>query len=252
MLLSPAIAEPRRPWSRTHVQAKLRPLFVPLLVVCVLGSLLISAGSAAYLDVDVVPEFLLEKLPLLHAPEALWLWALRVHVVAAMFALPACVALVTGLSLWAPRLHRWLGRVTGVVVVVALVPAGFVLALEAKGGPFVGAGFVLSGVIVLWGMVRGVTTARQKRFVAHKNAVWHVLAQLSVAVTSRALLVGADAVGVDAAVAYAVALWVPVLGSAALVEVFVPARRDSLEQRSPHASLSPRVVVLHRFAGAGR
>lgn len=252
MLLFPAPAASGRPRSRTRVPARLRPLLAPFLALCLLGSLMITVGSVGYLDVDVVPEFLLEKLPLLRTPEALWLWALRVHVVAAMFALPACLALVTSLSLWAPRLHRWLGRVTGVVVVFALVPAGFVLALEAKGGPLVGAGFVLSGVIVLWGMVQGVTTARQKRFLAHKNAVWHVLAQLSVAVTSRALLVAADAAAVDAAVAYAVALWVPVLASAALVEVFVPARRDSLEQRSPHASLSPRVVVLHRFAGAGR
>jgi hypothetical protein len=47
----------------------------------------------------------------------------------------------------------------------------------------------------------------------------HVVAQMSVAVTSRALLLGFDAVGIDPDLAYVIALWGPVLGSAAVVEL---------------------------------
>jgi hypothetical protein len=42
---------------------------------------------------------------------------------------------------------------------------------------------------------------------------------MSVAVTSRALLLGLDAVGIDPDLAYIVALWGPVLASAAVVEL---------------------------------
>jgi hypothetical protein len=47
----------------------------------------------------------------------------------------------------------------------------------------------------------------------------HVIGQMSVAVISRAMLLGFDVVGVDPDVAYVVALWVPVLASAAVVEL---------------------------------
>jgi hypothetical protein len=47
----------------------------------------------------------------------------------------------------------------------------------------------------------------------------HVLAQMSVAVTSRAMLVAFDRLGVDAAAGYVVALWLPVVASALVAEV---------------------------------
>jgi len=47
----------------------------------------------------------------------------------------------------------------------------------------------------------------------------HVVAQMSVAVTSRTMILALDARGVDPAVAYVIALWVPVLGSALVAEL---------------------------------
>ena len=49
-----------------------------------------------------------------------------------------------------------------------------------------------------------------------------MLAQLSVAVTSRAMLFGLDAANVDPDRAYLLSLWLPVIASAALVELLLP------------------------------
>jgi uncharacterized membrane protein len=182
-----------------------------------LGSALITASSLAYFDFDTLPPFVIEKLPVRF--EALWLASLRIHVAAASLALPLCLVLMTRALQRRIALHRWLGRIAGVVVIVALVPSGTVLAFDAKGGGVVTAGFLLSAAIIAWFMVRGVIAARRGDVVQHRRAMRHVVAQMSVAVTSRALLLGFDAVGLDPDVAYVIALWGPVLASALAVEL---------------------------------
>jgi hypothetical protein len=47
----------------------------------------------------------------------------------------------------------------------------------------------------------------------------HVVGQMSVAVVSRAMLLGFDSVGVDPDLAYVIALWGPVLANVAVVEL---------------------------------
>ncbi len=228
--LSPARAAPR-------LRSALRIVMVALLL---LGSLVITSGSFAYFDDEVWPEFVIEKLPLAtEALEAWWLQALPVHVVAAALALPGCLFLVSQTVIRRfPRLHRYVGRVIGLVVLFALAPSGLFMAFFAKGGAAGTAGFVASGAIVVVAMVMGVVTARRKRFVAHRRHVWHVLAQLSVAVSSRAMLVALDAAGVDAELAYLVSLWLPVVGSALMVEVLLP--------RPGFAQLPRRIYVALR------
>jgi uncharacterized membrane protein len=187
------------------------------LVVMLVGSALITASSLAYFDFDTLPAFVIEKLPVRF--EALWLASLRIHVAAASLALPLCLVLTTRSLQRRLALHRWLGRVGGVVVLLALVPSGVVLAFDAKGGGVVTAGFLLAAAIIAWFMVRGVMAARRGDVVLHRRAMRHVVGQMSVAVTSRAMLLGLDAVGFNPDVAYVVALWGPVLASAAVVEL---------------------------------
>ena len=205
------------------------------LLVLALGSLAISAGSVAYFDSEELAPFVIEKLPL--PLEDVWMVALKTHVVAASFALPACLLLsIAAVLRRAPRLHRWLGRTTAVVVLFALTPTGFYLALFAKGGLPATLGFMLSGVMVVVGMVQGVRTARAGDFVSHRRWVLHVLAQLSVAVTSRALLLGLDAASFDPDRAYLFSLWLPVVGSAVLVELLTQPRRHHAPRTDSHSS----------------
>jgi uncharacterized membrane protein len=187
------------------------------LVVMLLGAALIAVSSLPYLDFQQLPPFMIEKLPL-RFPR-LWLFSLRVHVFSAVISFPLCLLLMTRTLQRRPPWHRWLGRVTGLVILLALVPTGMVLAMDAKGGAIVSAGFLLSGLIVLVAMAHGILAARRRDFVAHRRDLYHVVAQMSVAVTSRALMIGLDMLEWEPELAYVVALWVPVLASAGVAEL---------------------------------
>jgi uncharacterized membrane protein len=181
------------------------------------GSALITAMSLVYFEVGTLPPFAVEKFPLRF--ESLWLASLRIHVASALVALPLCLALTTRALQRRPAWHRALGRIAGVVVLVGVVPAGVVLAFDAKGGAFVTAGFLVSAAIVAWGIVHGVATARRRELARHRRAMRHVVAQMSVAVTSRVLIVALDVARVEPELSYVVALWVPVLASGAAAEL---------------------------------
>jgi len=187
------------------------------LILMLLGAALITLSSLAYFDFDTLPPFAVEKLPVRF--ESLWLASLRIHVAAALLSFPLCIALMTRTIQRRPRWHRWMGRVAGIIVLIALVPSGVILAFDAKGGGFVTAGFLLSAAIVAWFMVRGVAAARRRDLALHRRAMRHVFAQMSVAVSSRALLFALDFAGVNPDLAYVVALWGPVLASAAVAEL---------------------------------
>jgi uncharacterized membrane protein len=204
---------------------RLRPLFLLSMAV---GAALIARGSVAYFFGGDLHPFVLEKiLSGQLASEATGIAALRVHVAAALFALPACLVLtLRPVQRRFPRVHRWLGRATGIVVLFALVPSGVYLALFAKGGAPSTVGFWLSAAITAVAIVQAVRTARARDFAAHRRWSSHVLAQLSVAVSSRALLVLFDRAGVHPELAYITALWVPVVGSAVAAELLTSPRRN--------------------------
>lgn len=199
-----------------------KPLRAAVLVALAAGSAVITTASLEYFGEELAP-FILEKLPL--PLEDVWIRALQLHVVAAAICLPACLLLSLSVVIRrTPRFHRWLGRVTGVLVLLALVPSGLYLSWFAKGGLLSTLGFALSGAIVAVAMVQGVRAARARRFLVHRRWVLHVLAQLSVAVTSRAMLFAFDAAAIDEHLAYLVSLWVPVVGSFGLVELLTRTR----------------------------
>jgi hypothetical protein len=176
------------------------------------------ASSISYLDLGNAHPFYLEKLPLAHPK--LWRAALLVHVPSALFALPAClVLLVPATSRHFPRAHRWLGRLTGMLVLGAVVPSGLYLALFAQGGLVTTLGFWLTGLLTFVAMGNAIRTARARELRAHRRFSMHVAAQLSVAVLSRLLLVGAETAGFYSEWVYIAALWVPVLGSAMVAEL---------------------------------
>jgi hypothetical protein len=214
-----------------------RRLAPSFLLAMAVGSALITRESVSYFLGSDLHPFVLEKIASgALAAEALWLVALRIHVTAAAFALPACLVLMLrSLPRRLPRVHRWLGRITGLAVLFALVPSGAYLALWAKGGVPSTAGFLLSGAIAAFAMVQGVRAARARDFVAHRRCAAHVLAQLSVAVTSRVLLLWFDRAELDPEIAYIAALWVPVVASALVAELTTG--------RNPHAL---RIPVLAR------
>ena len=207
------------------------------LISMLLGSALISWMSLPYFDFETLPPFVVEKLPLRFG--SLWFGALRIHVAAAGLSFPLCLLLTTRVLQRLRLVHRWLGRISGFLVLLALVPSGVVLSFDAKGGPIVTAGFLLSGLIVAGAMIIGVQAARRRNLNLHARAMRHVVGQMSVAVVSRALIVGLDVASIDPEVAYVAALWGPVLASVAVVEWF--SRRPIIGQQN-------RVQLVERIA----
>jgi len=193
-------------------------------IVLWLGSLAITLSSLVYFQSDERAAFVIEKLPL--PSEDLFLMALRIHVIAAAFSLPGCLLLSSKAVLrrW-PRFHRWCGRLTGLIVMAALVPSGFYLSFFARGGFSSTLGFQLSGLIVAGAMIQSVRDARAKRFAAHRRWAFHVLGQLSVAVTSRAMLFALESSNMNPDTAYRLSLWIPVTGTFLLVEYLTTAHK---------------------------
>jgi uncharacterized membrane protein len=236
---------PKGVWNRVRADG-LRLLFLAAMT---LGAAFIITSSLVYFDLHELPPFAIEKLPVRFS--TLWLASLRVHVTAALVSLPLCILLMTRMVQRRRAIHRWLGRAAGVIILFVLAPSGAVLAFDAKGGAFVTAGFLLSDALVGFFMVKGIAAARRRDLVAHRRAMGHVFAQMSVAVTSRAMLMALDVAGVSPELAYVIALWLPVVGSAAAAEMFcgVWHSKVRLLERMTHGlskvvrSLRPRAPV---------
>ena len=201
-----------------------------------LGVWLMLSASTSYLELGEAHPFFLEKLPL--ARPKLWLGALYVHVPSALFALPACLVLLLQpvRRRW-PRLHRWLGRLSALVIVAGVVPSGMYLALFAQGGMVTTLGFWLTGAITLLAMLKSVQSARAGDMKAHRRFSAHVAAQLAVAVVSRFLLMGAELSGIYAEWVYVAALWLPVVGCALVAELVTGSRPFSSSKGSRHEKL---------------
>jgi len=200
------------------------------------GVALMLLASASYLELGDEHPFFLEKLPLAHP--TLWWTALYVHVPSALFALPAClVLLVARVRTQWPRFHRWLGRLTGALVLFAVVRSGMYLACFAQGGLISTLGFWLTGLIAFVAMFRGIQAARARDMRAHRRFSTHVASQLSVAVLSRVLLVAAEEAELYGEWVYVSALWLPVIGCAAVAELWTGPRRSSASKGARHEEL---------------
>jgi uncharacterized membrane protein len=189
-----------------------------------LGVFLMVEASAAYIEMGTAHPFFLEKLPLRF--EDAFKVALYTHIPASLFALPAClILLLKTTQKRLPRFHRWLGRITGMVILGAVVPSGFWLAFSAKGGLISTLGFLLTGAITGVAMLKSIATARAGQFKAHRRFSTHVAAQLSVAITSRLLLVAGSFFAFDDELTYIAALWGPIIFSVWLAERLTTGRR---------------------------
>lgn len=215
-----------RAWSRTLG----RVVFYGLMAV---GLWLMASASASYLELGDSHPFYLEKLPL--AQPTLWLTALYVHVPSALFALPACLVLLSARVRYRfARFHRWLGRITATLIVFAVVPSGMYLAWFAQGGLPSTLGFLLTGLIAWFAMIRSVMSARAGDMKSHRRFSMHVTAQLAVAVFSRFLLVAVEEIGLYSEWAYIAALWVPVVGGVLVSEALAGPRWSLALKGSRH------------------
>ncbi len=110
-----------------------------------------------------------------------------------------------------PALHRWLGRIYGVSVLIGGI-SGFWLALGAVGGPIASAGFGLLAIAWVFSTAQAIRLAMAGSFMEHREWMIRSFALTFAAVTLRLLLVGFMVAGFEygpATVYIAWLCWVP-------------------------------------------
>ncbi len=134
----------------------------------------------------------------------------------------APVALAIGAVQFFPRirrrkaLHRWLGRIYGMAILIS-GSAGLVVALNAAGGPSARLGFALLALVWVATTANAIRHAMARRISAHRRWMVYAFALTFAGVTLRLYLVGFMAAGLtytEASPFLAWLCWLPNLGLA--------------------------------------
>jgi small-conductance mechanosensitive channel len=127
-------------------------------------------------------------------------WAFYAHLAAGP------VSLLLGLFLVServrqrlPELHRRLGRIEGMLVLLVVAPSGLWMAKHAQAGAVAGAGFALLALATAGCVAMGWKTAMQRRLAEHRRWMWRMFLLLCSAVVIRVAGGFATVVGIDAA-----------------------------------------------------
>jgi uncharacterized membrane protein len=166
--------------------------------------------------------------------QPLWLFSLRLHVVAGSICLLACLPQFSrALLRRVPSLHRTCGKIYAASVLLLLSPTGVHLALSAKGGLPGQAGFLLLGIATFWTTLRGVTAIRGRDLPGHRRWMTRSFALVATAVTFRIYHVAFFHAGLPDDANYLASLWLSILGNAAAAEWIL--RRRPLSRSLPSA-----------------
>lgn len=144
-------------------------------------------------------------------------WAFYPHIVAGP------VTLLLGLVLlsesirhrW-PDWHRWLGRVQAGLVLLVVVPSGFVMGFRAAFGPIAAGGLIGLAIATAVTVTMGWRAAVQRRFDVHRRWMLRCYTLLFSAVVIRILGGIGEVAGVQADWYYIQATWtswiIPLIG----------------------------------------
>lgn len=140
------------------------------------------------------------------------------------------------------RLHRVLGRVQVIVLLVFVLPSSVVMARHAFGGWPAGLSFLLLSVATAGCAIVGVVHARRRRFDRHRRWMLRCYVLLCSAVVLRLISGAASVIGVSSPEdAYIVAAWSSWLVPLAAYEVV---ERSSLFRRPRYPTISKLVSPL--------
>ena len=139
--------------------------------------------------------------------DARW-WAFVTHVSASPIALIlGALQFFKGVRSKWPALHRWLGRIYVVAVLLGGI-SGLNLAINAIGGPVAGLGFGLLSLLWIAFTLQGIRMARAHRFVEHRRWMIRSFALTFAAVTLRLYLAGFFVAGIEYAPASIYLGWI--------------------------------------------
>jgi hypothetical protein len=142
-------------------------------------------GYRSYLPPDFNADFLLGREAYFYGP---YRWAFYAPCAAGPFSLLAGTLLVSeSFRRYAPRLHRRLGRVNMVVVLLVLVPSGLWMAPYAATGAVAAIGLTTLALATATCAALGWRTVVAYRFDEHRQWMWRTYLLLCSAVVIRLL-----------------------------------------------------------------
>lgn len=148
------------------------------------GTFLMIQLVVTYSAFDDQAGFLKEKQAYVHLP--VWKASFYIHVFTSLLALTAGFTQFSARILASHRwLHRVLGRVYAVVVLLINVPAGLVMGIYANGGPSSKLAFLLLDALWFWFTLKAVLEVRRGNIGKHRDYMLRSYALTLSALTLR-------------------------------------------------------------------
>jgi uncharacterized membrane protein len=166
-----------------------------------------------------------------------WRIAFFIHVYASMWVLFAGFTQFSNrLQKNQPKLHRTLGYIYVVDVLLITGPAGLVMGFYANGGLWSRIAFVSLAVLWIFFTATALVKAKQKNFKAHRNYMIRSYALTLSAITLRAWKYGiTNTMTLPPMDVYRVVAWLGWVGNLAFAEylIFRHKRKQPVKKRSP-------------------
>jgi len=184
------------------------------------GTALIVWESRDYFLPDRIHGFIMERLDL--AAEDWWRYALIAHVASGLICLVSSLLQYSKLLLKrAPSIHRNLGRIYALSIVMAVFPTGVALAFVAKGGVSGTVGFLVLSFATLFSLIFGMVAIYRKNLRSHQEWISRSFALVTTAITFRALQLALIQFPLEYDFIYQFALWASIGINLALCEYYL-------------------------------
>jgi uncharacterized membrane protein len=170
-----------------------------------------------------------------------WRTAFFIHVYASMWVLFAGFTQFSKrLQKNQPKIHRTLGYIYVVDVLLITGPAGLVMGFYANGGLWSRIAFVLLAVLWIYFTAMALVKAKQKNFKAHRNYMIRSYALTLSAITLRAWKYGiTNTMTLPPMDVYRVVAWVGWVGNLLIAELII---RKSTMMKAKKISLNKREI----------
>ncbi|MDA0660361.1 MAG: DUF2306 domain-containing protein [Planctomycetota bacterium] len=179
-------------------------------------SMLIVWNSTEYFLSEYTPAFLVEKLPI--SLNAVWLAALRLHVIASSLGLAVGFPLFFTSLLKYRSLHLTLGYIYFNAVLWVAAPTGLILSPFSKGGVVAAIGFSVTGLIWWFSTWYGYVAVQQGNVPLHIRWMVRSFSIALSAVFFRVIHFALSWTHIDPEINYVASVWLSLLASLWLAE----------------------------------
>ena len=189
-------------------------------VVLMTGTILICWESRLYFLPDTIHGFMLERMEL--AIEDWWRYTLLAHVAGGLVCLVSSLSQYSGFFLKrATWLHRNLGRIYALSIIIVVFPTGVALAFVAKGGLSGTIGFLALSFGTLFSLLLGMVAIYRKNLRSHQVWISRSFALVTSAITFRSLQLILLETSLEYQNIYQISLWASIGINLVLCEYYL-------------------------------